>query len=72
MKADLKNIREVLGQHAKDLKFTKTPLENGYKLRGFLSRYALEDLQKFFHVYVNKNNDVVVITTGRLNVTSRV
>lgn len=72
MKADLKNIRDVLGQHAEGIKFTKTDLNNGYKLRGFLSRYALEDLMQTFHVYVNKQNDVVVITKGRLNVTSRI
>lgn len=72
MKADLKNIRDVLGQHAAGIQFKKTDLINGYRLRGFLSRYALEDLQKHFHVYINKQNDVVVITQGRLNVTSRV
>lgn len=72
MKASLENIRDVLGVHAKEIKFNKTGLQNGYRLRGFLPRYALEDLSHTFHVYINKQNDVVVITKGRLNVTSRV
>lgn len=72
MKADLKNIRDVLGIHAGAVKFTKTHLKNGYLLRGFLPRYALEDLMQFFHVYIDQKNNVVVITKGRLNVTSRV
>lgn len=72
MKADLKNIRDTLGIHARGITFTKAPKENGYCLRGFLPRYALEDLQHMFHVYVNKKNDVVVLTKGRLSVTGRI
>lgn len=72
MKATRNNISNVLGVHAEKLRFEKTALENGYKIRGFLPRYALQDLMNNFHIYVNKEQDVVVLTPGRLNVTSRV
>lgn len=72
MKATQKNICDVLGVHAEGVTFSKTTLKNGFALKGFLSRYALQDLMNNFHVYVNRKNEVVVVTTGRLNVTSRV
>lgn len=67
LKATQKNISDVLGTNTKGLKFTKQPLGNGFAIRGFMTRYALEDLLSQFHVYINKHNDVVVITKGRLN-----
>lgn len=70
--ASVENIRSVLGQHMEGLKFEETDLHNGQKVRGFMSRFALEDLQKHFHVYINKQNDVVVLTLGRLSVESKV
>jgi len=72
MKASKDNIRNVLGQHAKGLKMTKAPKENGYCLDGFLPRIALMDLFNQFHCYMNKKGQLVVITTGRLNVTGRI
>ena len=72
MKATRKNISDVLGVNAEGVAFSKTSLKNGFALKGFLSRYALTDLMNNFHVYVNKGSEVVVLTTGRLNVTSRV
>lgn len=72
MKATQKNICDVLGVHAKDIKFSKTGLKNGFALEGFLPRYALMDLMNNFHCYINKKQQLVVITTGRLNVTGRI
>jgi len=72
MKATRKNISDILGIHAKGLDFAKTRLENGFALKGFLPRDALTDLMNYFHVYVNRKQEVVVLTTGRLSVTSRV
>lgn len=72
MKATRKNISDVLGTHAKGIVFNKTKLENGYAMKGFMPRDALTDLMNYFHVYINKKQEVVVLTTGRLNVTSRV
>lgn len=71
MKATLKNIRDVLGIHAADVTFSKTGLKNGFKLRGFLPRDALSDLDHNFHMYF-KDGAMVVITPGRKSVTSRV
>ena len=71
MKATQKNICEVLGVHAKGLSFRKTKLHNGCRIRGFMARYALEDLLHTFHVYINKENEVVVLTKGRLSVNGR-
>ena len=71
MKASIKNIRDVLGIHAKGITFTKkiNP-SNGYSLNGFLSRYALTDLMNNFHVYV-KDGKIHVISPGRLNVSQK-
>jgi len=72
MKATQKNICDVLGTNAKELKFSKTNLKNGYRITGFISRNALQDLMNNFHIYVNRQNQIVVLTPGRLDVTSRV
>lgn len=72
MKATKGNICDILGVHATGITFSKQNLKNGFALKGFMNRYALQDLMNNFHVYVNKENAVVVITTGRLNVTGRV
>jgi len=72
MKATRKNISDILGVHATGLDFEKTSLSNGFKIKGFMPRDALTDLMNYFHVYISKKQEVVVITTGRLSVTSRV
>ncbi len=71
MKASKKNIRDVLGQHAEGIEFREMNLHNGFALKGFLPRIALQDLDHQFHVYY-KNGEIRVITTGRLRVESKV
>lgn len=68
MEANIENIRNVLGVNAKGIKFTghQGNLKKGIKLRGFLSRVALDDLMHNFHVYINRQNDVVVMQIGRV------
>jgi len=71
MKANIKNIRDILGIHAKGITFTKKANPtNGYALYGFLSRTALTDLMNNFHVYI-KDGDIIVISPGRLNVSQK-
>lgn len=72
MKATRRNISDVLGVHAEGVKFDKTKLANGYAMSGFMERSALQDLMNNFHVYINKKQQVVAITTGRLSVKGRV
>jgi len=71
MKANLKNIREVLGVHARGIKFErKFNPTNGYTLAGFLNRNALNDLDHNFHVYF-KEGKMNVITPGRISVSQK-
>jgi len=72
MKATQKNICNVLGTEAKALIFTRMRKGNGYKVRGMMRRYALTDLMNNFHVYIAKDNSVVIITPGRLNTDNKV
>ena len=72
MKATKENIRDILGTTAKGIVFTKSSLKNGYSLKGFLPRHALSDLMNHFHCYINKNQELVVITPGRLSVEGRI
>lgn len=72
MKASRKNISDTLGHHAAALKFTKAQKENGFCIEGFMPRIAIMDLMNQFHCYINKKQQFVVITTGRLNVNGRV
>ena len=72
MKATRANISNTLGIHGKGILMEKQTLENGFALSGFLSRNALQDLMNNFHVYIAKSNKVIVLTPGRLKVTSRV
>lgn len=71
MKATVKNIRDILGIHAKGIEFTKkVNPTNGYSLNGFLNRVALTDLMNNFHVYI-KDGKTHVISPGRLNVSQK-
>ena len=67
MKATQRNICNVLGTNAEGLKFIKAPMHNGYRVRGFISRYRLEEIMQELHVYVNHKNDLMIITKGRLS-----
>lgn len=64
MKATKKNISDVLRTNARGLKFVKAPAENGYVIKGFLKRSALQDLMNNFHCYINQFSLLVVITPG--------
>ena len=64
MKATKKNIKDVLRTNAKGVNFKSAFAGNGFRLKGFLSRAALTDLMNNFHVYVNKGQEVVVISPG--------
>ena len=67
LQATQRNICNVLGTEAKKVRLSKTKIKNGYQLRGFLSRYSLENLQSEFHVYVSRDGAIVVLTRGRLS-----
>jgi len=72
MKATLRNIRDVLGIHAKGVQFIKKENPtNGYILRGFLDRNSLNDLDHNFHIYIPRSGGLAVITPGRLNVSQK-
>ena len=72
MKASKKNIRDILGINAKNLRMTpKTNPANGYLLSGFLNRNALSDLMNNFHIYITKQGNVAVVSPGRLQVSQK-
>ena len=67
MHASKSNICDILGTNTNGLKITRAPAENGWKLKGFLNRFALNDLNNNFHIYMNHSGELVVLTPGRLN-----
>lgn len=72
MKASLANIRDILGIHAIGIKFERKPHPvNGYVLRGFLNRNAINDLDHNFHIYIPKAGGLAVITPGRISVSQK-
>ena len=67
MHASKTNICDILGTNTEGIKITRAPSENGWALKGFLSRHALNDLNNNFHIYMNHSGQLVVLTPGRLN-----
>jgi len=67
MHASKGNICDILGTCANQVKLRRAPEENGWALKGFLSRASLTDLNNHFHIYMNKKGELVVLTPGRLN-----
>ena len=64
MKATKPNIGNVLRTNMTGIKMTTAPAKNGYCLTGFLKRSALQDLMNNFHCYINKKQQLVVLTPG--------
>lgn len=72
MKAQKKLIKDILGIHARNIKFSpKTNPSNGYLLSGFIPRIALMDLMNNFHIYITKQGNVAVVSPGRLSVSQK-
>jgi hypothetical protein len=71
MKATKQNIRDVLGVHARGINFERKNPINGFILKGFLPRYAINDLDHNFHIYMPKSGGLAVVTTGRLNASQK-
>ena len=67
MHASKPAICDILGTCANDVEFRRAPQENGWAIKGFLSRHSLNDLNNHFHIYMNHSGELVILTPGRLN-----